>query len=240
LKQLSAAVIALTGILAVACTTTAIFPAGLFSPDHGVLCDRMRETCFDRFGPSIGLTAKFLGQGAADALTATLRKSPPESISGTDFSPGANIACRRETGPCRNGGIVDETLTAVLYDPRPAGTGGTKMSTVTGIDWRWIVSRYNNGSETRPAEPALYLLRLEPDGSLRVRVDCNRAGGRYRLDGNTLAIDVLFSTRAACAPESLASEFQRDLGAAAIYFVKQGRLYLDLRNDTGTMEFRRE
>ena len=122
------AVIALTGILAVACTTTAILPAGLFSPDHGVLCGRMREACFDRFGPSIGLTAIFLGKGAADALTATLRKSPPESMSGTDFSLGANIACRRETGPCRTGGIVDETLTAVLYDPRPAGTGGTKMS----------------------------------------------------------------------------------------------------------------
>jgi len=49
------------------------------------------------------------------------------------------------------------------------------------MDWQWIVSRYNNGSEARPAEPALYLLRLEPDGSLRARVDCNRAGGRYRL-----------------------------------------------------------
>jgi len=32
----------------------------------------MREACFDRFGPSIGLTAIFLGKGAADALTATL------------------------------------------------------------------------------------------------------------------------------------------------------------------------
>jgi heat shock protein HslJ len=40
-------------------------------------------------------------------------------------------------------------------------------------------------------------------------------GGRYRLDGNTLAVDAAFSTRAACAPESLATEFQRDLGAAA-------------------------
>ncbi len=37
-------------------------PAGLFSPDHFVVCDKAREICFDRFGPSIGLTEAFLGR----------------------------------------------------------------------------------------------------------------------------------------------------------------------------------
>jgi heat shock protein HslJ len=240
MKLMRAGAAALTGMLAAACSTTAILPAGLFSPDHGVVCDRERGACFDRFGPTIGLTEVFLGKDAAQALTAALRSSPPESRPGAEFSPGGNITCRIETGPCRSGGVVNETLTAVLYGPRPAGARGTDIAAVTGVDWQWHASRYNNGSEARPAEPALYLLRLEPDGSLRARIDCNRVGGRYRLDGNTLAIDVMFSTRAACAPESLATEFQRDLGAAATYFVKQGRLYVDLRNDTGTMEFRRE
>jgi len=33
--------------------------------------------------------------------------------------------------------------------------------------------------------------------------------------------------------------FRRDLGAAAIFFMRQGRLFLDLKYDTGTMEFGR-
>ncbi len=137
------------------------------------------------------------------------------------------------------GGVVDETLTAVLYGPRPAGSRRAEASAVIGVDWQWLASRYNNDTEARPADPGRYRLRLEPDGSVRVRVDCNQAGGRYRIEGSVIAIEVTHATLAACEPGSLDQTFRRDLGAAVIYFMRQGRLFLDLKHDTGTMEFGR-
>lgn len=110
---------ALSAVSSVTCG--AELRAGLFSPDHGVVCDSQRGACFDRFGPSIGLTEAFLGPAASRSLTAVLRNAPPDHRPGAEFSPADNVTCRRETGPCRTGGIVDDTLTAVLYGPRPPG-----------------------------------------------------------------------------------------------------------------------
>jgi len=222
-----------------AAAAAAGLPAGLSSPDHGVVCNSRRGACFDRFGPSIGLTEAFLGPGAAQALTAILRDMPPDQRATAEFSPGDNVTCRREAGPCRIGGVVDAALTAVLYGPRPAGSRGAEASAVIGVEWKWLASRYNNHAEARPADPVLYRLRLEPDGSLRARVDCNQAGGRYRIDGSALAIELTHSTLAACEPGSLDQNFRRDLGAVAIYFVRKGKLYLELKHDSGTMEFGR-
>jgi len=180
-----------------------------------------------------------LGQSAARELTASLRKAPADHSPGAEFSPGDNVTCRRETGPCRIGAVVHEALTAVLYGPRTPASPGAHASAVIGVDWHWNISRYNDDSEARPVDPARYRLRLEPDGSLRARADCNQAGGRYRIDGSVIAIELTHTTRAACEPGSLDQVFHRDLGAAALYFVRHGRLYLDLRNHTGTMEFGR-
>jgi copper homeostasis protein (lipoprotein) len=111
----------LFGILGIVCAAAAELPAGLSSPDHGVVCDNRRGVCFDRFGPSIGLTEAFLGADAARALTAILRDARPDHRPGAEFALGDDIVCRRQTGPCRVGGIPHDALTAVLYGPRPAG-----------------------------------------------------------------------------------------------------------------------
>jgi copper homeostasis protein (lipoprotein) len=129
---------ALCGVSSVVCATG--LPAGLSSPDHGVVCDNRRGVCFDRFGPSIGLTEAFLGADAAHALTAILRNARPDHRPGAEFSPGDDIVCRRQSGPCRVGGIPHDALTAVLYGPRPAGTRrkeasalGTLPATFSGV-----------------------------------------------------------------------------------------------------------
>jgi len=101
-------------------TAAADLPAGLSSPDHGVVCDRLRGVCFDRFGPSIGLTEAFLGQDAARTLTSALRGARPDHGPNAQFSLADNVVCRREIGPCRVGGEVHGALTAVLFGPRPA------------------------------------------------------------------------------------------------------------------------
>ena len=53
-------------------------------------------------------------------------------------------------------------------------------------------------------------------------------------------MEITHSTLAACEPGSLERVFLRDLGAVAGYFMKEDRLYLDLKYDTGTMEFDRQ
>jgi len=240
LRKINPAPFILFSILSIACGTVAAdLPAGLTSSDHGVVCNSRSGACFDRFGPSIGLTGIFLGPDVADALTATLREAPPDSGPEAEFSPGENVTCRREMGPCRVDDVVDEALTAVLYGPRPAGSRRAEASAVIGVDWQWLASRYNNDTEARPADPGRYRLRLEPDGTLRARVDCNQAGGRYRIEGSVIEIEVTHATLAACEPGSLDQTFRRDLDAAAIYFIRHGRLFLDLKYDTGTMEFGR-
>lgn len=214
-------------------------PADLTSPDQRVVCNAARGICYDRFGPSIGLTEAFLGKAAAERLTAVLRQAPRSSGPGVLFSPADGVECLGEAGPCRVGGAVHEGLTAVLYGPWPPRVRSAEAAAAVGVDWQWRGTRYNNDTAARPADPMRYRLRLEPDGSLRVQADCNGAGGTYRLAQSQIALVISHSTMAACPPGSLERVFLRDLAAAGVYFVREGRLFLDLKYDTGTMEFGR-
>ena len=106
------------------------------------------------------------------------------------------------------------------------------------VDWLLISTRYSDASEARPDEPLRYQIRLQPEGVLQVRADCNRAGGRYRLDGSSISLEITHSTMAACEPGSLAPAFQRDLGVVQSYIVRDGLLYFELKDHAGRMEFR--
>jgi heat shock protein HslJ len=117
-------------------------------------------------------------------------------------------------------------------DPVAAAEGG-----ITGIVWKWRQSLYNNDQRAAPDDPSRYTIVFQPDGSLNIRVDCNRAGGKYSLQKSALTIEVTHSTRAACPPDSLEQTFLKNLNAAAIYFMRDGQLYIDLKYDSGTMKF---
>jgi heat shock protein HslJ len=110
---------------------------------------------------------------------------------------------------------------------------------ITGAEWKWQQTLYNNDQKAVPGNPSHYTIAFEPNGTLRIRVDCNRAGGKYLLQKSSLTIEVTHSTRAACPPDSLEQTFLKNLNSAAIYFMREGQLYIDLRYDTGTMKFAR-
>jgi heat shock protein HslJ len=205
-----------------------------------VVCNKSSGVCYDRFGPSIGLTEAFLGPEPAQRLTDALREQPVEHAPGAIVTPAPGIECVRETGPCKVKGELHKGLTSALYGPWPARSRSAEAAAIIDGEWGWVVTRYSDDSVAQPADPASYTLRLKPDSSLSIRADCNRVGGRYVIEESTISIEMTHSTLVACEPDSLDSVFLRDLAAARVFFLRRGKLFLDLKYDTGTMEFSRQ
>jgi heat shock protein HslJ len=110
---------------------------------------------------------------------------------------------------------------------------------IDSTTWQWMQSFYNNDTKTVPQKPENYTIRFLENGNIAVKADCNQKGGTYSTEGRKLSITVTHSTLAACEPGSLEDVFVRDLEAAAIFFFKDGSLYIDLKYDTGTIIFTR-
>jgi heat shock protein HslJ len=105
--------------------------------------------------------------------------------------------------------------------------------------WRWQQTLYNYDTRSIPIAPENYTLKLLPGGKVSIRADCNLGGGVYTLRGNEISIKITHTTRAACPPESLEHSYIRDLNVVARYCMEGDSLYIDLKNDIGTMKFMR-
>jgi heat shock protein HslJ len=155
---------------------------------------------------------------ALDAMIESLTASQPEVTVGEPVTP---------------------TVTAPLAEPQPAAPAAATVpfSDITGQMWQWIEFT-DPISGTQPvANPARYLIEFVPSGTVRVVADCNRGAGQHQVDGASLQITVQAMTRAMCAPGSLSDQFVQRLNAAAIWFVQDGDLFIDLFADSGTMRF---
>lgn len=111
------------------------------------------------------------------------------------------------------------------------------QESLTGVVWKWQQTRLGNGQTAVPDDPTRYTIAFQPDGKLYIRADCNRVGGNYTIDNTSLTIETTHSTRAMCPPDSLEQTFLKHLNTAAIYFMRQGALFIDLQADSGAMEF---
>lgn len=69
---------------------------------------------------------------------------------------------------------------------------------ITNITWK-LESIERTGMPTVAIpNPEQYTLRLEDNGRLNVRADCNSCNGRYSLDGSSLSVNGVACTRAFC------------------------------------------
>jgi heat shock protein HslJ len=116
---------------------------------------------------------------------------------------------------------------------------GIREQGIVGPVWQWVRTLYNNDTTlTPPADAAGYTFHLKKDGAVHVRGDCNVSGGSFTLNNGKLAITITNTTLAACPEGSLEDPFIRDLNRTSGFLLKNGRLFIDLKLDTGTMEFR--
>lgn len=91
----------------------------------------------------------------------------------------------------------------------------------------------------RPDDPTRFTMRLYADGTVNMRLDCNRATGTWSseasasADSGRFTFGPLATTRALCLPPNLDERIARDAEYVRSYLFKDGRLYLSLMADAG-------
>ncbi len=199
----------------------------LFALDGSV---RVKADC------NAGSGAYTAGGGSIDisVLAMTLAACPPDSL-GDEFVQGLNTAAIYSfDGDTLLLDLPMDSGTMMLAESPPVPPGVDPD--LTGTIWQWVEFTSPTGQPAAD-DPSRYAVEFKRDGTVAILADCNRAGGTYTADAGAISITLGPTTLAACPPESLSSEFLGMLDAAAIYFFRNGDLFMDLKADAGTMKF---
>ena len=110
---------------------------------------------------------------------------------------------------------------------------------INGPVWQWTQTLYNDDRKVVPEHPENYTVEFQEDGTVSVKANCNVKGGTVSISPGekTISIEIFRSTMAFCGEGSLEEDFVKGLSAAAIYFIRNNDLYIDLKYDSGTMRF---
>lgn len=123
--------------------------------------------------------------------------------------------------------------------PKPAATvaPSTPLEALKAHPWQWV-GFTNPVDKFKIDNPQSYQITFNADGKANVVADCNNAILAYTADDSSLKFQPGPMTMAACPPGSRSNDFVQYLSFAAIYFFKDGNLFIDLFADGGTLEFK--
>jgi heat shock protein HslJ len=120
---------------------------------------------------------------------------------------------------------------------------GTPATGLTGVVWEWLGTSWYELSggvytlKTNPvADPTLYQVVYNTDGTLSVKADCNNAAGEYTSEGGvtgSVRVEMGPTTLAMCAEGSRSQELINSLMAAQDFRVQPGGAELQLNMPAG-------
>lgn len=115
---------------------------------------------------------------------------------------------------------------------------------LSGTSWQLVEFESMDDAEgtRRPAPDRTVTATFADDGSLSLKLDCNRGTstweeGPHHATGSGLTIGPVASTRALCPEPSMGAFVARALPDVASYVLRDGKLYLALKMDGGIFEF---
>lgn len=111
-----------------------------------------------------------------------------------------------------------------------------KTPSLVGTRWQWLGTVTGEGPVS-VEDSSRYLIEFMADGSAVITADCNNVIAQFTSEDNLISITPGPSTLVACPEDSQADLFVSQLGGAAIYFFRDGDLYIDLFASSGTMHF---
>ncbi len=124
--------------------------------------------------------------------------------------------------------------------PTPAADA-TSISPLADTQWRLVEFQSMDDAvgTVRPDDPSRYTMELNGDGTVALRLNCNRAGGTWSAEPSAdrasghFEFGPLAGTRAHCPPPSLDEQVSSQAQYVRSYLLKDGKLYLSLMADGG-------
>lgn len=110
---------------------------------------------------------------------------------------------------------------------------------LAGTEWRLLEIQYMNDTTIRPEDPSRFTMHLNMDGTVNMRLDCNRARGTWSAEPSADGVSGRFefgplaATRALCPPPNLDERIVAQAKFVRGYLLRGGRLYLSLMADGG-------
>jgi para-nitrobenzyl esterase len=119
-----------------------------------------------------------------------------------------------------------------------AQTSQQKSATgLGGTSWQLVKFQGSDGEVLTPDDKAKYTIAFGGDGTVSVRIDCNRGRGTWKSSGpNQLEFGTMALTRAMCPPGSLHDQIVKNWDLVRSYVIKDGHLFLSLMADGGIYE----
>ncbi len=128
-------------------------------------------------------------------------------------------------------------LSACAIDKGPPGVGPSTWQPA----WQLVRIQDGSGAVFVPDVKAKYTMEFDALGGVTMRIDCNRASGKWASPGpGRLEFGQLALTRAACPRGSLHDRIVKQLPHVRTYMVKNNRLFLSLMADGGIYEYERQ
>ena len=114
------------------------------------------------------------------------------------------------------------------------------VSILAGTSWRLVHFQSSDDAIGTIVPPNVqnYTLQFMNDGTLAMRLDCNRASSKWQArpssaGGGSLSISPGTMTRAMCGPGAIDVRLAQDVARVRSYTLRDGRLSLALEADAG-------
>lgn len=188
------------------------------------------------------------GQVYVNGKVAKLIKRPDGQITAQSGGVYVDITPKGDQPPVVHYTAKDKTngLCEVVAFKAPGGvappSGASSASPLADSQWRLVEFQSMDDAQgtTRPGDPSLYTMHLNGDGTVTMRLNCNRATGTWTANPSSdpsngqFGFGPLAMTRALCPPPSMDEGIVKQSQYIRGYLLKDGRLYLSLMADGGT------
>ena len=137
--------------------------------------------------------------------------------------------------------MLAATSAAVALIAGCTTTGGGASSPLVGT-WRLVELQSNDDAigTTRPADPSKYEMTLNADGSVAMKLDCNRGFGQWQSPGpSQITFGQMGMSMALCPEGSLDTRISREMGFVRTYVIQGDRLSLNMLADGGNLVWER-